>query len=250
MNCFFQFLGIRAIIFAVFFIISSFQITAQELNPKEYFGDSYTEAVSYCQSQKQTINSLFIQYGISPEEAISIVFPEIIRYNRFSDFAETAALEVAYVQAGKNVADFSIGHFQMKPSFVESIERELLNYKDLLQKFKEVIVYVPNRSNEFIRSERIERLKQEAWQLKYLACFIRLAEKRFAKELSNKPQERLMILSSAYNKGLNSNYEELKILSEKKTFPYGKSITGRFSYFDVANYFNTNDARLTLNPKL
>lgn len=249
MNCIILFSRCRVVLFAVFFLLSSTRIIAQELNPKEYFGDSYDEAINYCQSQKKSINSVFKKCGISSEEAISIVFPEIIRYNRFSDFAETTALEVAYVQAGKNVADFSIGHFQMKPSFVESLERELLNYKDILQTFKEVVTYEPNSSNEFIRSERIERLKQEAWQLKYLACFIRLAEKRFAKELNSKPQERLMILSSAYNKGLNSTYEELKTLSEKKTFPYGKTIAGRFSYFDVANYFKTNDARLTLNSK-
>jgi len=239
----------RMVLISTMFLLFFYQSNsfAEDITPRQYFGDSYNEAIRYCQNQKTSINSLFTRYGISPEEAISIVFPEIIRYNRFSDFAETTALEVAYVQAGKNVADFSIGHFQMKPSFVESLEQELLNYRDLFQKFKEVITYEPNSSNEFIRSERIERLKQEVWQLQYLACFIRLAEKRFAKELNSKPQERLMILSSAYNKGLNSTYAELKRLSESKTFPYGKSIVGRYSYFDVANYFFVHDIQQTLN---
>jgi len=230
---------IKSLIIFLLSLINN-KIVAQELTPSQYFGSSYTDAISYYQDQKAEIVSFFSTYNISAQEAIAIVFPEIIRYNRFRDFAETTALEVIYVQAGKDIADFSIGRFQMKPSFVESIEHELLSYKDLSKTFVEIISYDPNISIEYIRNERIERLKQELWQLKYLACFIRLAEKRFATELNNKPQERLMILSSAYNKGLNSTYEELKELSVKKTFPFGTTINGRFSYFNVSNYFFTH----------
>lgn len=223
---------------------------AQDITPIKYFGDSYNEAISYLKNQKKEINSTLSNLGVSPEEAISIVFPEIIRYNRFRDFAETTSLEIAYVQGGKDIADFSIGRFQMKPSFVEYLEKELLSYNDLLQQFKDIVTYDTDASAEYIRSERVERLKQESWQLKYLACFIRLAEKRFAKELREKPAERLLILSSAYNKGLNSSYSDLKMLSEMKTFPYGNSRTGRFSYYDVANYFKKIDSSLTLKPNL
>ncbi|MHC1704265.1 MAG: hypothetical protein AB9846_10190 [Tenuifilaceae bacterium] len=237
MNCFVQFSRGKVVILAAFFLIISFQVISQDLNPKEYFGDSYNEAVNYVQSQKQIFNSLFLRFGISSKEAISIVFPEIIRYNRFRDFAETTALEVIYVQRGKDVADFSIGHFQMKPSFVEMLEKELLLHDDLLQQFQIIVKFPSTNSESEIRYERLERLKQKDWQLQYLACFIRLAEKRFSKELIEKPQDRLLILSSAYNKGLNSNYNELKTLSEKKTFPFGSTINGRFSYFDVSNYF-------------
>ena len=237
----------KYLIFLIFFIPYHYLI-AQNLTPLQYFGDSYSEALAYCENHKEEINSALKIFGVSSGEAISIVFPEIIRYNRFCDFAETTALEVAYVQGGKAIADFSIGRFQMKPSFVEFIEQELLSYKDLQNIFRDVIVYPPDISNEYIRSERIERLKQESWQLKYLACFIRLAEKRYSKELIQKPTERLLILSSAYNKGLNSSYEELKSISEKKTFPYGTKINGRFSYYDVASYFNSHDAKQTLNP--
>lgn len=237
----------KYLVFLLFLLLINHSF-AQDITPLQYFGDSYNEAISYCEKKKMEINTIVSNYGISSEEAISIVFPEIIRYNRFQDFAETTSLEIAYVQGGRAIADFSIGRFQMKPSFVECLEQELLSYNDLLLKFKDVVTYETDASVEYIRSERIERLKQESWQLKYLACFIRLAEKRFAKELSDKPTERLLILSSAYNKGLNSSYSDLKMLSEKKTFPYGNAKTGRFSYYDVANYFKIFNASLTLKP--
>jgi len=225
-------------------------VTAQELTPREFFGDSYDDAVNYCESQKKGIASLLSGYGISSEEAVSIVFPEIIRYHRFRDFAETLALEVAYVRGGKGLADFSIGRFQMKPSFVEFIEYDLLNYRDLLLLFNDIVTYSSGSTGDSIRSERVGRLKQETWQLKYLACFIQLSEKHFARELNEKPEERLLILSSAYNKGLKSSYNELKALSATKTFPYGTTKSGRFSYYDVARYFSAHDAKRTLKPTL
>lgn len=220
---------------------------AQELNPKQYFGDSYTEAVEFFIAKRVDIDSVFSQYNIQVDEAIAIVFPEVIRYNRFRDFAETYALELAYVNGGKEFADFSIGHFQMKPSFVENLESELSADTILSHQFKRIISYSLDMSLQDIRRERINRLKQFSWQIQYLACFIRLAEKRFASDLKEKSEERLLILSSAYNMGLNSNYKDLKILSETKTFPYGKSIMGRFSYYDVANYFYTHGISQTSN---
>ncbi len=233
--------------FILLILFIPYYITAQDLTPKQYFGDSYSEALVYCENHKEEINFILKKFEVSSVEAISIAFPEIIRYNRFRDFAETTALEVAYVQGGKAFADFSIGRFQMKPSFVECLEQELLIHNDLLIKFSDIVTYDTDAPTEYIRSERVERLKQDSWQLKYLACFIRLAEKRFSKELNQKPTERLLILSSAYNKGLNSSYEELKSISEKKAFPYGTILNGRFSYYDVAIYFNSHDAKQTLN---
>lgn len=228
-------------------IIPWLYVNAQEPTPPQYFGDSYVEAIDYCRNQSKSINTIFLSFGISSEEAMSVVFPEIIRYNRFRDFAETYALELAYVQGGREFADFSIGRFQMKPSFVEDLERELSCDTGLLHQFKQIISYSLDLSLQDIRRERISRLKQFSWQLQYLACFIRLAEKRFASDLKVKSGERLLILSSAYNMGLNSNYKDLKMLSETKSFPYGRSLMGRFSYYDVANYFYTHDASQTLN---
>jgi hypothetical protein len=234
-------------ILALLLCLIKIDVIAEELTPAQYFGDSYTEAVNFCDSNRANIKSGLAKYKIPVDEAIAIVFPEVIRYNRFSDFAETTALELAYVQGGKTYADFSIGRFQIKPSFVEMLEEQLLQNQNLLQQFSDIVNYSPNLSAKEIREERIKRLKQFDWQLKYLACFIKLSEVKYCQELVGNPQERLLILSSAYNRGLNSTYKELKLLSEKKTFPYGTSIASHFSYFDVANYFFIHSAHQTQN---
>ena len=219
------------------FLITIHYAKAQDVNPEQYFGDSYSEALKFLNVNRNSFEKCFAKYGVDANEAFAVVFPEIIRFNRFSDFIETSALELTYVRGGSAFADFSIGHFQMKPSFIESIEQNLQLDSTLKVEFKDIYGYPNNLSESEIRNCRLDRLKQESWQLKYLSCFIRLAEKRFAKELMQNPNRRLLILSSSYNLGLNSTYVELKSLSERKTFPYGKMHLGRFSYYDVSSYF-------------
>ncbi|HOP04026.1 MAG TPA: hypothetical protein PL017_04505 [Tenuifilaceae bacterium] len=210
------------------------------VSPQEYFGESYDEALKYCRIYQREISRYCFQFQIDPKVASSVIFPELIRYNRFRDMMETTALELAYVSMGADVADFSIGYFQMKPSFIEKLEREIQNFPEIFSQFPEIPKYPNDFSESQIRNERISRLKKNEWQLKYLVCFVKIATEKYSEEILTHQNETLMILSSAYNAGLESNYEHLKSISNTKTFPYGNRFTGRFSYFDVANYYYTN----------
>ena len=49
----------------------------------------------------------------------SIVAPEITQYSFIRNTLESYTLNVLYVQYGRAYADYSIGFFQMKPSFIE-----------------------------------------------------------------------------------------------------------------------------------
>ncbi len=224
----------------LFVILVSNSIIASDLSPEEYFGESYQEALVFYKSNSRIFNSFFSKWNINADLAISVVFPEILRYNRFRDFLETSALELAYISGGKEMADFSIGRFQMKPSFVEMLEEETLNSQELKVKLSEVFTYPSSFTEPDKRRERVERLKQQEWQLLYLACFISLTENRFKKEIEANDSDRLLILSSAYNLGLRASYSDLIKISQLKTFPYGNLSMGRFSYFDVASYFYQN----------
>lgn len=228
------------VLFAIILLGNSYHLGESYVSPQEYFGDSYTEALRFYDSQKADFEIFFSKYGIDPALASAVVFPEVIRYNRFRDYMETTALEIAYVNGGKSVADFSIGRFQMKPSFVEMLETELQFDDSLGKHFTDLILYPAAPSVQDIRRERINRLKNQQWQQRYLACFVLLAQKKFAKILLSHPNEELLILSSAYNLGLNSSHEAIVKVSLTKSFPYGNPRTGRFSYYDVANYFYTN----------
>ena len=67
---------------------------------------------------------IFPEFGIRTELAVAVVFPELVRYSALMDFMETTAVKALYQQKGVKGADFSIGRFQMKPSFVADLERQ------------------------------------------------------------------------------------------------------------------------------
>lgn len=231
-------------------LLFSSSINANALSPEEYFGESYHESVAFYKKNLVHFKQYFNAFGINSDLAISVVFPEIIRYNRFRDFAETTALELAYVTGGSTVADFSIGRFQMKPSFIENLEAEIEKSSQLKLKFAKIVTYKANCTELERRKDRVARLKQSHWQSLYLACFITIANERFKREINSNPSEQLMILSSAYNLGLTASYPDLAKVSQQKTFPYGSLSMGRFSYFDVANYFYQNQTLKTQNKPL
>ena len=81
-----------------------------------------SEAIQFIESHEALIKKICLEKGQRPSNVLPIVFPELIRYSLFRDYLETTMLERLYVKEGTSGADFSIGHFQMKPSFAEKIE--------------------------------------------------------------------------------------------------------------------------------
>ena len=92
-------------------------------------------AASLLAKQKKTID---IELNKNERvEIIAIAFPEIIRYNAFSDLIEITSNRILYINGGKTASDFSIGLFQMKPSFVEDLENYVAN-SEKLEKYKNI----------------------------------------------------------------------------------------------------------------
>lgn len=207
------------------------------LNPAEYFGESFSEAVTFYKTNHSYYQQFFRSFGVDPKLAAAVVFPETIRYSRFRDFFETTALELAYVNGGKEASDFSIGRFQMKPSFVEGLEQAVAGDTIRYAQFAEIVAYDDCTTERATRKTRVARLQQFRWQVLYLACFVTIATNRFSDQIKANRCETLRILSSAYNLGLNARYADLLRVSQVKSFPYGNPLNGRFSYYDVANYF-------------
>ena len=129
------------------FTISSFTI------PGQYERDIF-DAVNLLKKENQTIEHVAANYDCDRLEVLSIVFPEVIRYSRFKDFFETKLLEQLYLLKGAAWADFSIGFFQMKPSFVEDLEYHVKYLSSIKNQFAEIISY-EEIGEESIRKERI-----------------------------------------------------------------------------------------------
>ena len=215
--------------------------------PREYFDTQYTDAITYCKQNSIQINNTLSKSSINVDLAVSIVFPEMVRYSLWKDLFETKALEIMYVQKGKEVADFSIGWLQMKPSFVESLENILKQDSLLKTKYKEIYTYNSEDATER-RKYRVERLKKFKWELLYLCAFIDVNTQRFD-NTDIHTHDRLKYFAAAYNRGLNVATNNLTTHFSSKTFPYGVGRDNPFSYVEVAEYFYKTDSKQILLTK-
>ena len=139
-------------------------IIAGSTSDKEVYEKDYKWAVKFLKKHKRTIIKKSSDYKTDTATIVSVVFPEIIRYSIFKDYFEIKGLELIYVEHGKKYADFSIGYFQMKPSFFEKIEEYVNRSNELKAKFPHIIEY-QNIIEKRVRKERLERFKNFDWQL-------------------------------------------------------------------------------------
>lgn len=166
--------------------------------------------------------------------ALSIGAPELLRYNLLSDFLETSALEILYVQYGKEKANFSIGQFQMKPSFIEQLEI-LIKCDAEISEFKAIAQYNSDTEEE-IRSERLHRIKDWNYQIKYLKAFHFYASKHYQNHLQHLCEaDQIAFIATAYNMGINTSAEDIINYQEKQNFPYGSDFQGKqYSYGELS----------------
>ena len=193
----------------------------------EIFGEQYIEAQRYL-NENQWITTTLVRHKINPCFAQSIIYPELIRYSCIKDKIEIQALKTLYVQYGEKYADFSVGRFQIKPSFAEKLETDMKKHtifhsENELQKIDTV-------QSVKARLERIKRLESATWQLQYLMWFIMLSQERF--NLATMPDwEKLKFVATAYNCGYNKPAKQIIEISKHNYFH-----TGIFSGKDFYNY--------------
>ena len=171
--------------------------------------------------------------------AMAIVAPEICLYSSLSDKAETYALKVLYAQTGKG--NFSIGYFQMKPSFAEQIETSIINDKLLMKKYSELIII--EETAQATRAERITRLSSLKYQTLYLAAFYEIASNKVRGWMSNNKNQYQLLknIATLYNGGLSISESMALQLQNKTQFP--SMTTQKYNYSDLVvefyQYLNT-----------
>jgi hypothetical protein len=182
-------------------------------------------------------NALFMQ---------SIVFPEVMRFHELKDDIETESLRTLYVQFGKEYANFSIGLFQMKPSFAEELEqkaKQLLPnelYNELQLTYKETDVLN-------IRLQRVQRLQDDEWQLIYLTTFISVCDKLYAAKKFNSEYGKLQWYASVYNAGFDKSDAYIIQKIKQENFYLQQGMPGKkFRYAAIATWYYNS----ILNSKL
>lgn len=211
--------------FPKFLLLSLLLISA---TPTDHIQSDFKRAVETLRTKKKAINQF--DNGLSTDEnrtALSIVFPEVIRYNSFSDFIETKTLEWVYVDYGAEKADFSIGLFQMKPSFIEKLEEATKSDPSVFRQFSDILNYPSTLSAVEIRRTRVARMQNFETQVNYAQIFSLVCNAKFKSEVFASPAEKIKFFAAAYNFGFNKDVKDIKNWTTKKAFPYGANYKGK-----------------------
>ncbi|MDL2261994.1 hypothetical protein LJC11_00640 [Bacteroidales bacterium OttesenSCG-928-I21] len=224
----------RKIIFISVAVLLNMSLFSQTY--QQQYSAECEEAIGFYRTHKAKFDAIALATGLDSRFLFSIVAPEVSQFSYLSNIAETYSLKVLYVQGGKNYSNFSIGYFQMKPSFVEGIEEFLKNNDNLKSKYQEC--FIKKDSERETRVERLKRLESIDWQFKYLSVFCDIVTYRFGNKEFDNDNEKLKFYAATYNSGFNKSKEHIEEMKEKSLFPHFSR--NKYKYADIAVYFYEN----------
>lgn len=176
------------------------------------------------------------KFDINYSFAAAIVFPELVRYSALLDKIEISLLKTLYINLGEDYADFSIGPFQMKPSFAEQIHEN----SNFLKERKIRSLFRTKSSFNDIKQYRrsiVADLEYVRRELNYLIAFIKICDVRYQIVWENET-EKLQFYSTAYNCGLNKDYDYIEAMMDKKFFTTKLFKSETYSYSDISVFWN------------
>lgn len=190
------------------------------INPSlQVFERDIKFAIEFLLQKEDIIDNVLSDLNESEKaEVLAIVFPEIIRWNEFQDVIEISADRMLYVNGGIKLGDFSLGSFQMKPSFIESLERYIAINQDFTQ-LEDIIFNAKNKREN--RKERIKRLEDFEWQLRYAHAYWIIANHKFKNVKFQNKESKIRFFATAYNTGFMKPFAQIKEWEIRKIFPYG-----------------------------
>ncbi|MBA4321487.1 MAG: hypothetical protein C0408_01585 [Odoribacter sp.] len=213
-------------------------VWSQTLDYQEIFGRDWEKAVTFVTENRSWIEPRLKQYRASYPEAIAIVFPELVRYSALRDKIEITLLKALYISLGEEYANFSIGQFQMKPTFAEMIREKAIG----VMGSKAGKLFRAKSDYDDIKSYRasiVSDLEKPEIQLNYLIAFVKICEATFNLELKN-DKERVRFLATAYNYGFWKKAKQIEGMSDEKYFRTTILKTENYSYSDVSLYWFDN----------
>jgi hypothetical protein len=219
--------------------ISFVYIKKRAANPDfgNTFGNKAAKAAAILETQKTNFDTCAKLCGVSSRFMQAIVFPEVMRYNSLKDGIEAESLRTLYVQFGEDYANFSIGLYQMKPSFAETVETKA---KQLLpgSTYNELQLEYTATSDEDIRMERVERLQDNDYQLIYLTAFVGICNTLYRDKYFSNETEKLQWYATVYNAGFDKpdSYISAKIKQDNFYLQQGMP-EKKFRYAAVAGWY-------------
>ena len=217
------------------------QVPAPSVSPApdyaRLFGRDYAAALEFA-ARHAAADEVFRAWDVPPAFAWAIVFPELIRFSALTDIIESANLKVLYVQFGRGYGNFSVGHFQMKPAFAETLEGDFLRLADARDRERLAAAPLDRADTVEARRARSRRLTDVVGQAVYLAMFVKALDKLYAGEAWDGVEAKLRFYATAYNAGYRLGAARLRREMAVPRFHTGL-FAGKdvYSYADIAAHY-------------
>lgn len=206
--------------------------SGQSLNYPDIFGDDWQKAEKFLSENKQWMKPAAERLGIPYDVAEAVIFPELVRYSALRDKIEITLLKALYINLGQDYANFSIGQFQIKPSFAEKI-REFAGSsrgRKIKSLFKRE--YEKDNTRDY-RSSIVADLEDPISEWNYILAFFLISDKQF--ELKGRELEsRIIFLATAYNYGFYRTKDEIEKMTGRKFYSTKLFSNENYSYSDIA----------------
>lgn len=227
----------RAALGLVLLISGGGLIRAESPDYAGLFGPKYAEAESLIAHDGWLEKGLGLPVGES-RIARAVVFPEVIRYSVLADAIQVRALKVLYVQYGKGFLNFSVGIFQMKPAFAESLESDWASLFTTRERSEAGVPGFDRSDTREARRRRVARLDDPAWQAVYLGLFMRIMDRLYAGVSLAGAEERVRFYAAAYNSGYRAGERAIRKAMAGKDFHTALLFPrARLCYADVSAYY-------------
>ena len=209
----------------------------------EIFGNNWKRAELFVRENEVWMSNLLDDNKVDYHLAMSMVFPELVRYSAICDRMEITLLKSLYVHYGTDYANFSIGVFQIKPSCAEEILREIpdLHDKKLAVRFKTINSSISENEKRAIIVKELEDSKS---QLLYVVAIVKLLNKMYRNYKWNSNLDKLKFYAAAYNCGFSNSELFIRKQMVARSFHTGLIRSdNHYCYADIAAFYYMNSSQ-------
>lgn len=218
-----------------FFFVSITTALSQSVDYRVIFGTDWEKALVFEKENRSWMEPILLKNDISYPVAIAVIFPELVRYSALRDKMEITLLKTLYVNLGEEYANFSIGQFQMKPSFAVKV---IGSAKGIIRRQSGITFKEESDFKNIIdfRKSIVNDLENTKSEFNYLVAFLKICERKY--KISRMIEdEKIRFLATAYNYGFDKEIDQIMSMSYKKFFNTKLFKTENYSYAEVSLFW-------------
>jgi hypothetical protein len=217
----------------IFFILFSIKLLPAISQYNVDFQSEFKSAMNFYKNHEKHFFKKESSTGLTSKFLFCIVAPEVSQHNSIVNDVQLYSMKLLYVQNGTKYGDFSLGIFQMKPSFVEDMEVYVSKNSNLKKAFSKILF--KDKNSSYARSTRLNRLATLDWQLLYLTVFCNIVKDRFSSIKFSNIKDKLKFYATAYNCGFGRSKED--ILKHQSMFQFPRFSMNKYNYSDISILF-------------